>query len=144
MSGRLKTGWPLHLLILLGFLGGCSTIDDLSRETYRRGTLVDQAMASERVAILPMWAQGETRDYLPEAEGIFTAALSEMRPNLQIIHPKEARQILGGIDSAYRSAQEAFTAQHVAREEDLRRIGRELNVRFVLGRVRVSRGGISF
>jgi hypothetical protein len=132
MSGPVKVGRPLLFLMLMGFLAGCASINDLSRETFRRGTLVDHPLAREGVAVLPMWSRGEVRDYLPSAQEIFLAAFAQMRPNLRIIAPKETRRLLEEVDSAYRSAEEAFTARRVSREEDLRQIGRTLNARFVL------------
>jgi hypothetical protein len=121
-------------VLFLVFSVGCSSIQDLSQETYRRGFLAERSLADEPLAVLPMWAKGETREYLPAAERIFVDALKEMRPNLRLLPPGEILPRLRtlGIESEYRSAKEAFTQGRVAREEDLRRIGQALKTRFVL------------
>ena len=119
---------------LFGLLAACASIDDLSHQNYKRGFLRDHALARESVAALPMWAKGDLRSYLPAADGIFVSALKEMRPNLSVILPEESRRQIEaqGAESAYRSSRDAFVAKKVAREEDIRRIGRTLNVRFLL------------
>jgi len=128
MMGRWLT------LALVGWLAGCASIDDLSKENYRRGFLIDHGLARESVAALPMWAKGDSRSYLPEAEEIFVNALKQMRPNLSVILPDESRRLIEaqGAGSAYRTSRDAFVERKVARDEDIRRIGRTLNVRFLL------------
>jgi len=136
--------WPV--LALLGCFAGCANIEDISRENYRRGFLIDHPLTRESVAVLPMWGKGDPRSYLPSAEGIFVNALKEMRPQIRLLAPSETRRTIleKGVDGAYRSTEEAFISRRVVREEDIRRLGQSLNVRFLLetdlDRVEVTEG----
>ncbi len=78
--------YPGVLLFLL-ILAGCASINDLSRETYRKGFLKVDRISKEEIAVLPMTGDANTAPYLLTARGIFNDVMTEMRPQMRPSEP---------------------------------------------------------
>ncbi len=75
------TAIGLWILLLLGM--GCSSISDLSHETYKKGFLKIDPLGKEETAVLQMTADNAARDYLPKARRIFDILLYETQPKVR-------------------------------------------------------------
>jgi TolB-like protein len=115
-------------LVLLAFFvlgAGCVGIDDLSRESYRKGVLFTSNLSNERIAILPMTAKGENRHYLQQAESIFYKALTEMREEGNLLSPQ-------ALDDFFRVFEKETSFKKVAEERDMSKFRKILGTRFLL------------
>ncbi len=128
-------GARLFILLVSFILGaGCVGIDDLSRESYRKGVLFTSNLSNERIAILPMTAKGENRRYLQPAESIFYKALTEMREEGNLLSPQEglAKIKEGAFDDFFRVFEKETSFKKVAEERDMSKFRKILGTRFLL------------
>jgi len=65
---------------------GCSSISDLSRETYKKGFLKIDPLQKEKTAILQMTGDNAVREYLPKARGIFDILMQETQPDIRPLY----------------------------------------------------------
>lgn len=122
------------ILLMLPLLAACAGIDDLSRESYRRGVLYTSDLNSETVVMLPMFARGENRSYLKPAESIFYKALTEMRQQMQLVSPQEgvAKMKDEEIYPFFETFQKEASFDEVAQEKDLAQFKKAFPTRFLL------------
>ncbi len=129
-----RGGRFLLLLAFFIFAGGCVGIDDLSRESYRKGVLYTSNLPNETVAILPMVARGENRRYLQPAETIFYKALTEMREQMSFLSPKDGLEKIKEeeLDDFFRVFEKETSFKKVAEERDLSKFRKAFGTRFLL------------
>ncbi len=81
-----KNGSWLLLLLLAGGVSlagtGCTSISDLSHETYKKGFLKIDPLGKEETAVLKMTAENSTKAYLPKAQEIFDILMQETQPSV--------------------------------------------------------------
>ncbi len=112
----------------------CVGITDLSRENYRRGILKADALSKARLAVLPMVAMGNNRNYVQASEAIFFKALTEMRQSMEIISPEEGLTRLkqAELSPFVQRLEKESPFGKVVEEGDLLKFKKAFGTRFVL------------
>ncbi|MEK7748212.1 MAG: hypothetical protein AAB300_03970 [Nitrospirota bacterium] len=77
----------IKIIVLFGLFtfSACSSISDLSRETYQKGFLRGDYIEKQNTAILEMTAESSADTYLPTASAIFNRLIKERVPNLPFL-----------------------------------------------------------
>ncbi len=76
-----KNGVGFLLMIVMASLG-CTSISDLSHETYKKGFLKIDPLGKEETVVLEMTSENATNAYLPKAKEIFNILMQEAQPKV--------------------------------------------------------------
>ncbi|HUK56688.1 MAG TPA: hypothetical protein VLY20_08545 [Nitrospiria bacterium] len=127
--------WSGLLACLMGGLVlGCATIDDLSKESYRKVGLPSKLFEQQALGILPLFGRHSVRDYLSTADAIFLESFQRRRGGQPWIDPHESLKRIREADlgSVYEDLVKGYSVEQPPRQEPLQRIGKAVGTRFLL------------
>ncbi len=111
----------LYILFLIG--AGCSSISDLSRETYKKGFLKIDPLGKEETAVLQMTGEVSVGgEYLPKARAIFDTLMRERQPRMRPL------SLVAGADPAFTLP----STKKVLEESVFAHLKKSTSIRFLL------------
>ncbi|MBI3358599.1 MAG: hypothetical protein HY201_03890 [Nitrospirae bacterium] len=109
-------------LLLLFFVAACSSMSDLSHETYKKGFLKIDPLGKEETAVLQMTGDNSVDLYLPKAREMFNMLLQETLPRVRPL------SFVPGADPSFALP----STKKVLEESDFVHLKKATSIRFLL------------